>query len=124
MQVGVAEGLNNCMKPNFDDIIPVMQAPFTQSGDVDNSGLAILTEWYLDAGGDTSFAVCQPSEMQLLLFAAAIGFPNHRLLGEVVVSGQIEKDCIRFKLNGDVLSKRLGHPAVDLHHFLLDFDAA
>ncbi len=48
---------------------------------------------------------------------------NHRLLTQLVCSGQIAKDRNRFKLKGDSLSKRLGHPVADLNPAPVDFDA-
>jgi 4-hydroxy-tetrahydrodipicolinate synthase len=82
------------MQPIIDGIVPVMLTPFRQSGDVDYSGLATLTDWYLEAGVDALFAVCQSSEMQLLSLAertkiarAVVGQVNNRV--PVVASGHI-----------------------------------
>lgn len=47
-------------------IIPVMLTPFHDDGSVDFSGLDRLTDWYLNNGADSLFAVCQSSEMQFL----------------------------------------------------------
>lgn len=48
---------------------------------------------------------------------------NQQLLNEIVLSGQITKNRIQIKLNGDLLSDRLGHPAADLNPELLEWDA-
>jgi 4-hydroxy-tetrahydrodipicolinate synthase len=61
------------MKPIIKGIVPVMLTPFTNAGVVDYPGLAALTEWYLDAGVDALFAVCQSSEMQFLTLHERVG---------------------------------------------------
>jgi len=55
--------------------------------------------------------------------AKELRIANHRLLTQLVISGQIAKDHIRIKLNGDLLSKRLRHPVADLNPELVNFDA-
>ena len=53
------------MKP-IEGIVPVMLTPFTDQNEIDWAGLDKLIDWYLAAGVDALFAVCQSSEMQVL----------------------------------------------------------
>lgn len=53
------------MKP-IEGIVPVMLTPFTDQNQIDWAGLDKLIDWYLAAGVDALFAVCQSSEMQFL----------------------------------------------------------
>ncbi|PHQ93309.1 MAG: dihydrodipicolinate synthase family protein [Marinosulfonomonas sp.] len=53
----------------FSGIVPVMLTPFTSDNKIDWDGLEHLTEWYIQYGVDTLFAVCQSSEMQALSLA-------------------------------------------------------
>ena len=53
------------MKP-IEGIVPVMLTPFTDQNEIDWAGLDKLIDWYLAAGVDALFAVCQSSEMQFL----------------------------------------------------------
>ncbi|XHB99524.1 dihydrodipicolinate synthase family protein [Nitratireductor sp. ac15] len=54
------------MKIGIDGLVPVMLTPFTSANRIDEDGLARLTDWYIEGGAQTLFAVCQSSEMQRL----------------------------------------------------------
>ena len=45
---------------------PTMVTPFTDTDEVDYGALEELVEWYIGAGVDGLFAVCQSSEMFFL----------------------------------------------------------
>jgi hypothetical protein len=49
-----------------DGVWPTMVTPFTDADKVDYGALGELVEWYIDAGVDGLFAVCQSSEMFFL----------------------------------------------------------
>ena len=49
-----------------DGVWPTMVTPFTESGEVDYEAVDPLVDWYLAAGVDGLFAVCQSSEMFFL----------------------------------------------------------
>lgn len=55
------------MIKNFPNgVYPVMLTPFTNDNKVDFNGLGKLIDWYINAGVDGLFAVCQSSEMFFL----------------------------------------------------------
>ncbi|MEY8713208.1 dihydrodipicolinate synthase family protein [Mangrovibacter phragmitis] len=51
---------------SIEGIVPVMLTPFTAENQIDWTGLERLVDWYIAAGVDALFAVCQSSEMQYL----------------------------------------------------------
>lgn len=84
------------MEIRIDGLVPVMLTPFTPAGRIDEDGLARLTDWYVEGGAQTLFAVCQPSEMQrlsleerVLLARSTLKFARGRL--PVIASGHISK---------------------------------
>lgn len=82
------------MKIRIDGLVPVMLTPFTPADRIDEEGLARLTDWYVEGGAQTLFAVCQSSEMQRLsldervfLARRTLEFARGRL--PVIASGHI-----------------------------------
>jgi len=55
--------LNNPISPLPRGFIPVMLTPFQESGAIDSSGLAHLTDFYIESGAAGLFANCLSSEM-------------------------------------------------------------
>lgn len=51
---------------------PVMLTPFTRAGEIDEPGLAVLVDWYIESGVDGLFAACQSSEIFELSFEERI----------------------------------------------------
>jgi 4-hydroxy-tetrahydrodipicolinate synthase len=51
------------MPNNIKGIIPVMMTAFDDRGGIDWESQKKLTEWYLEQGSESLFAVCQSSEM-------------------------------------------------------------
>lgn len=47
---------------------PVMLTPFTEDNEVDENGLRVLVDWYIDNGVKGLFAACQSSEIFNLTF--------------------------------------------------------
>lgn len=84
------------MKIRIDGLVPVMLTPFTPADRIDEDGLARLTDWYVEGGAQTLFAVCQSSEMQrlslderVLLARRTLEFARGRL--PVIASGHISE---------------------------------
>lgn len=84
------------MKIRIDGLVPVMLTPFTLADRIDEDGLARLTDWYVEGGAQTLFAVCQSSEMQrlsleerVLLARRTLEFARGRL--PVIASGHISE---------------------------------
>jgi 4-hydroxy-tetrahydrodipicolinate synthase len=77
-----------------DGVWPTMVTPFTDSNEVDYSGLERMIEWYLDRGVQGLFAVCQSSEMFALSLDERVnlaGFVKKQVNGRVpvIASGHI-----------------------------------
>ncbi|WP_367714729.1 dihydrodipicolinate synthase family protein [Nitratireductor sp. GISD-1A_MAKvit] len=91
--------MNNHNKPTsspVSGVMPVMITPFTRENRLDHGALERLIEWYLGAGVDSLFAVCQSSEMQHLslservaLAEAVVRIVNGRV--PVIASGHISE---------------------------------
>ncbi|MCR4266914.1 dihydrodipicolinate synthase family protein [Nitratireductor sp. ZSWI3] len=84
------------MKIRIDGLVPVMLTPFTPADRIDEDGLARLTDWYVEGGAQTLFAVCQSSEMQrlslderVLLARRTLEFARGRL--PVIASGHLSE---------------------------------
>jgi len=75
-------------------VMPVMLTPFTADNRIDYPGLERLTQWYIDAGIDSLFAVCQSSEMLRLSLDERVGLA-HKVVeiaggrAPVIASGHI-----------------------------------
>lgn len=67
------------MKIRIDGLVPVMLTPFTPADRIDEDGLARLTDWYVEGGAQTLFAVCQSSEMQRLSLEERVLLARHTL---------------------------------------------
>lgn len=73
---------------------PVMLTPFTENNTIDYPALKELVDWYIQAGVDGLFAVCQSSEMFFLsleercaLASAVVAYANGRV--PVICSGHV-----------------------------------
>lgn len=83
------------MEDKFKDgVWPTMVTPFTDSNEIDYSGLERIIEWYLERGVKGLFAVCQSSEMFALSLEERVylaGFVKTQVNGRVpvIASGHI-----------------------------------
>ena len=54
------------MNKLYSGVCPVMLTPYTPDNEIDFDSLKKLTDWYIESGASSLFAVCQSSEMFLL----------------------------------------------------------
>jgi len=83
------------MTKNKKEVWPVMLTPFTDTGEIDYTGLHALIEWYETAGVHGLFAVCQSSEMFFLSLEERIKlatFVKKHAKVPVIASGHISPD--------------------------------